>query len=238
MPDRPRDVVWDALVEIFGEPTNTNTRGQRNKAVKLLKESGATPESIKERWAAYKRTYSGAAQTPLALANQWDNLAPKVVTGSGNILLEGIGAEGFGDASQFGHWNVVADYYQAQWPNRTFDVQAWESELSEFPSHQIIRALKAASFSSPYPPGISEIKRRCINEDLGDEAPPSPKVALALVRQLVENLGAGLDSTPLPPAVSAAVTEMRKITNGLDEGVFLEMYGAELERIYSNHVRP
>lgn len=43
---RPRDELWDALTEHFGEPRTTSERGRRNKAVKELREAGATSEEI------------------------------------------------------------------------------------------------------------------------------------------------------------------------------------------------
>lgn len=222
--ERARDVVWDTLVEIFGEATNTNTKGQRNKAVKLLKESGATPEEIKVRWERYGRMYSGAAKTPLALANRWDDLGPAVPTHPGP---EEAGAT----------WTTVEYFWKAQYPSRPIDIAIWQGQLSRWSSEQVIRALRSHSFSSPYAPGVSEIERRLITEELGPEAPPSPQIALAMVRQLSEDVGSGLSARPVPPAVSEAITEMRKVTNSLDDRVFLEVYGAVLERIYSNYGR-
>lgn len=43
---RPRDLIWDALTEHFGEVRTRDERGRRNKAVKQLKEAEATPEEI------------------------------------------------------------------------------------------------------------------------------------------------------------------------------------------------
>ena len=44
-PPRPRDPIWDALVEIYGEPTSAG-RGAMNTAAKALRDYGATPDEI------------------------------------------------------------------------------------------------------------------------------------------------------------------------------------------------
>jgi hypothetical protein len=46
MTDRPRDEIWDALEEAFGEVRTEMERGRRNKAVKQLRAAKATPEEI------------------------------------------------------------------------------------------------------------------------------------------------------------------------------------------------
>lgn len=78
-----RDAVWDSLVLLFGEPSNQNTRGKRNKAVKLIKESlngGFVGDEIRHaeigrRAARWQEIFSGASMTDIALANNWDSLA-------------------------------------------------------------------------------------------------------------------------------------------------------------------
>lgn len=77
---RPRDAVWDALIAIFPAPTNDAERGRLNQAVKLLKQSGATPQAIHAKVAAYKRTFPRAVCTPMAIANNWAMLAPAKTT--------------------------------------------------------------------------------------------------------------------------------------------------------------
>lgn len=72
---RKPDEIWDTLEAILGPVTNASTRGKRNKAVQLLRESNATPEEIRRRAAHYRSKYPGAALTDTALAGQWDNLA-------------------------------------------------------------------------------------------------------------------------------------------------------------------
>lgn len=43
---QPRDPLWDALTEHFGEPRTPQERSRRNRAVKELREAEATPEEI------------------------------------------------------------------------------------------------------------------------------------------------------------------------------------------------
>ena len=71
---RRRDPIWDTLVEIFEEPTNDATRGRRNRAVKLLRQSGATPEEIRLRVQMWPLHFEKATLTDIALANRWDEL--------------------------------------------------------------------------------------------------------------------------------------------------------------------
>lgn len=71
---RPRDEIWDTLEAVFEPVTNTNTRGRRNKAVKLLRESGATPDEIRFRVSAWPLHFPNATLTDIALANHWDEL--------------------------------------------------------------------------------------------------------------------------------------------------------------------
>ena len=80
--EKKRDTVWDAIMEACGVNTatiNSNERGRYNKAVKLLKESGATGPEIHARVQVYRRKFSGAAITPVAVANHWSELDPATV---------------------------------------------------------------------------------------------------------------------------------------------------------------
>ncbi len=69
-----RDEIWDTLVDLFGEPSNDGTRGKRNRVVKLLKQSSASPDDIRTRYAAWRHLFSDATITDTGLANQWDAL--------------------------------------------------------------------------------------------------------------------------------------------------------------------
>ncbi len=71
---RERDPVWDILVTLFGEPSNDNTRGKRNRVVKLLKQSGASVVDIRTRHRAWRNRFPDATITDTGLANQWDTL--------------------------------------------------------------------------------------------------------------------------------------------------------------------
>jgi hypothetical protein len=73
---RAKDEIWDALVLVCGQVTNSNTRGKRNRVVKLLRESQATAPEIEWRAKRYRHLYPDLPLTDTALANQWDNLAP------------------------------------------------------------------------------------------------------------------------------------------------------------------
>ncbi|MBO92358.1 MAG: hypothetical protein CMM27_10630 [Rhodospirillaceae bacterium] len=79
---RKQDLVWDSIMEACGVNStklNSNERGRYNKAVKLLKESGATPAEIHARVQVYRRKFKGAACTPIAVANHWSELDPNTV---------------------------------------------------------------------------------------------------------------------------------------------------------------
>ena len=76
------DDIWDSIMDACGVNTsslNSQERGRYNKAVKLLKESNATAEEIHTRVQVYRRKFSGAAVTPIAIANHWSELDPQKV---------------------------------------------------------------------------------------------------------------------------------------------------------------
>lgn len=77
LPGRRRDPIWDTLLEFphaFPEPTNDAARSKRNQAVKLLRQSGATPDQIRARVAAWPLHFPDATLTDTALAKHWDRL--------------------------------------------------------------------------------------------------------------------------------------------------------------------
>ncbi len=78
----PRDKIWDILVDLFGTPSNDNTRGKRNRVVKLLKQSSATREEIITRHVAWLDHFPDATVTDTGLANQWDTLGRPPARGS------------------------------------------------------------------------------------------------------------------------------------------------------------
>lgn len=74
---RERDLIWEAVVAAFWEPANSAERGKFNKAVKLLKESGAKPEQVSGAVATYAQKLPNAICTPLAVASNWGMLNVK-----------------------------------------------------------------------------------------------------------------------------------------------------------------
>lgn len=71
---RKPDHIWDAVVAECGDPRTTSERGKFNKAVKELKEAGATPDAIRDKAKLYRDRYPRAALTPNALAGHWGQL--------------------------------------------------------------------------------------------------------------------------------------------------------------------
>lgn len=49
-------------------------RGRYNRALKELRDAGATPDEITKRARHYAQTYPGASLTPTALATHWSSL--------------------------------------------------------------------------------------------------------------------------------------------------------------------
>jgi len=74
---RKLDPIWEALVEALGfAPETTSERGRWNKAIKELRQIGATPEQIGARSREYLSRFQGRASlTPTALTSNWSLLA-------------------------------------------------------------------------------------------------------------------------------------------------------------------
>jgi hypothetical protein len=86
---KPRDELFEALVDVVGWNTSELTkaaRGKINAALKELRAVGATPAEIRARAQRYRRMHSGATLTPNALAAWWAALsqsaAPVAVEGA------------------------------------------------------------------------------------------------------------------------------------------------------------
>jgi len=75
--ERPPDPTWDALLVACGIDAGSLTtpqRGATNKAAAELRGVHATPDDIKTRAVAYRRTFPNAALTPSALVKHWASL--------------------------------------------------------------------------------------------------------------------------------------------------------------------
>lgn len=77
------DEIWDAVMtacSVNSSTINSQERGRHNRAVKALKESGATVEQVFQRASAYKAKFPNVAMTPIALASHWSELDGNVPT--------------------------------------------------------------------------------------------------------------------------------------------------------------
>jgi hypothetical protein len=75
---RPKDHLFEAIANACGiNLTNLtrSSRGQLNKAVKELREVGATPDDITTKAKAYRTQYPNATLTPTALIKHWSSFA-------------------------------------------------------------------------------------------------------------------------------------------------------------------
>lgn len=76
---RKTDPLWDTMLQTCGINPQTLTgseRGRINKALKELREVGATPDELRARAKTYTTKYPGAALTPTALSGNWSQLTP------------------------------------------------------------------------------------------------------------------------------------------------------------------
>ncbi len=83
---RRPDVLWDTLVEIIGSAAAGVERGKWNKALKSMRESGATPDTLRQVADAYRRhpTFADCLLTPMALAANWTVLLGASMNGNGH----------------------------------------------------------------------------------------------------------------------------------------------------------
>jgi len=80
---RKTDELWDTMLAVCGIDPTTLTRTARgavNKALKELREIGATPSDLEAKAAAYRKTWPGMSLTPTALVKHWAQLATKADT--------------------------------------------------------------------------------------------------------------------------------------------------------------
>lgn len=76
---RAKDELWDAVMEVCGLTDRTPTKSERggwNKAVKELRDIGATAADIHARAKAYRKNWPNVSLTPNALARRWNECAP------------------------------------------------------------------------------------------------------------------------------------------------------------------
>lgn len=76
---RERDLLWETLLRVCGHDSSRLTsseRGRTNKAVKMLREVGATPDEIESASRRWTTVFPGATITPTAIAAHWTRLLP------------------------------------------------------------------------------------------------------------------------------------------------------------------
>lgn len=76
--ERPRDLLWDALVTAMGRTPETEMeRGKWNAALKQIRVAGAGPEDIIGRAKAYRQEWPEMELTPFGLASHWSRFNGK-----------------------------------------------------------------------------------------------------------------------------------------------------------------
>lgn len=85
---RPRNLIWDACVAIWGPPANDVETARRAKAVKLYRqafqadgiEESAAESEIRRRYERYAERYDNVAlPSDIALAGRWSDSKPPIV---------------------------------------------------------------------------------------------------------------------------------------------------------------
>jgi hypothetical protein len=71
---RKPNPIWDALVEVFGEPSTDTARTLRGKVCSSLSRAGATPDELIARAKSWPRHFEDATLTETALEKHWDKL--------------------------------------------------------------------------------------------------------------------------------------------------------------------
>jgi hypothetical protein len=71
---RPRDLLYDAWVEVWGEPQTTSERGRLNRALKELREIGASPAEVRRVLASYDREFRNVPRSPQGVTRNWSAL--------------------------------------------------------------------------------------------------------------------------------------------------------------------
>lgn len=77
---RAPDLLWEAVLAacgIDGAAITKSARGAYNRAVRDLREMGATPEDVAAKAAAWQRQWPKATLTPTALARRWSEVSER-----------------------------------------------------------------------------------------------------------------------------------------------------------------
>ena len=74
---RERNPIWDALAEVFGEPSTDTARTLRGKVCSSLTRAGATPDEVLRRARSWPNHFADATLTETALEKHWDALGRK-----------------------------------------------------------------------------------------------------------------------------------------------------------------
>lgn len=72
--ERERNLIWDALTDIFGAPTTRTAETLRGRIVQSLTAAGATPDEIQRRARSWPSHFDTATLTATALEKHWDAL--------------------------------------------------------------------------------------------------------------------------------------------------------------------
>ena len=87
------DLLFESLASACGldwKQLTRTERGRLNKAVKELREIGATPEQVRERAAIYRQRCPDYFLTPQALVGNWSLMAQCVAEKSNLACLAGL----------------------------------------------------------------------------------------------------------------------------------------------------
>ena len=77
-PSKKTDTLFETVTEVCGislTDMTRSSRGQVNKALKELREVGATEEQVRHKAKAYRTQYPNATLTPTALVKHWSSFA-------------------------------------------------------------------------------------------------------------------------------------------------------------------
>lgn len=80
---RERNEIWDALSDLFGEPTTRTAQKGRGRVVSSLRAAGATADDIYERAKRWAIHFDRATMTAEALEKHWDTLPRKPLRRTG-----------------------------------------------------------------------------------------------------------------------------------------------------------